>query len=145
MKRSIEIFEQTENTDTLSEDDLKLLFMIPLIQTAWVCGAVSPREKRRIFDAAREDGIDARHRLNDTIDEFLMYQPSQRFFEHCIGLINEHLTRLTVTERNAIKSKLMTRCNAVAASAGSNSLMDVDHRISAEEHHLLTRLKEVLC
>lgn len=144
MKRKTELFRDIDAGGELAEEEASLLFLTPLIQTAWVCGAVSPREKQLIFEAAREDGIDERHRFNVVIDEWLSYQPSLQYFDHCLDLINISLDNRTVKERTALKRKMLDRCHKVASSAGDRSLMDVDHGISQVERHFLGRLTEIL-
>ena len=60
MKHTIEFFRNAiENNGSLEKDERALLFLIPLVQVAWAHGGVSPREALCIFEAAREDGIDA--------------------------------------------------------------------------------------
>lgn len=144
MKKRTQIFDNIESIENLTDEEISLLFLTPLVQTAWVCGGISPREKQVIFKAAREESIDERHQFNDIIDEWLSYQPSQFFFEECLSLINSSLEKMTVKERNTIKAKILQRCNQVAASAGGKSLMDINHHISPPETHLLNRLREVL-
>ncbi len=144
MKKRNELFQNVETVEELSDEELSLLFLIPLIQTAWVCKAVSPHEKHEIFTAAREEAIDARHEFNDVIDDFFKYQPSQNFFDHCLDLINESLEKMTVKDRTRLKAKLLKRCESVAASAGGRSLMDIDHRISRKEKQLLENLRAFL-
>lgn len=144
MKKRTEVFANRESIDELTEQEKSLLFLTPLIQTAWVCGGVSPREKQVIYKAAREEAIDERHQFNEIIDEWLKYQPSQTFFDECLALINNSLEKMTVKERNLLKTKILERCNHVAASAGGKSLMDINHHISPNEEHLLNRLREVL-
>ena len=144
MKKRTEVFADRESIEKLTEQEKSLLFLTPLIQTAWICGGISPREKQVIYQAAREEKIDERHYFNDIIDEWLKYQPSRLFFDDCLTLINNSLEKLTVKERRNLKTKILERCNRVAASAGGKSLMDVNHHISADEAHLLSRLREVL-
>lgn len=127
-----------------NNDEKTLLFLMPLIQMAWVCSAVSPREKHVIFLAAREDNIDEKHIFNDLIDHLLKIQPSKKFFEDCIDKINHLLASMTVIERNKIKSKILERCKKVAAAAGKKSLMDTNHHISDDERLFLLKLKEQL-
>ena len=144
MKIRTDLFLNTESTDELTNDEISLLYLMPLIQTAWVCGAVSPREKQVIFSAARIESIDEQHEFNNVIDEFLTYQPSRSFFDKCLHLINTGFENMTVKERTKIKETILNRCKQVASSAGNKSLMDVNHKVSPEEEHLLNRLKEVL-
>jgi hypothetical protein len=144
MKKRTDLFLNTESMDELTNDEISLLYLMPLIQMAWICGAVSPHEKQVIFLAARSEAIDELHEFNNVIDEFLIYQPSQTFFEKCLLLINTGFENMTVKERTKIKSTILQRCNQVAASAGEKSQMDTNHVISPEESHLLNRLKEIL-
>jgi hypothetical protein len=144
MKKRTNLFLNTESIDELTTDEVSLLYLMPLIQMAWICEAVSPREKQVIFTAARSQAIDEQHDFNNVIDEFLTYQPSQLFFEKCLELINSGLESMTVIERNKIKATILQHCKEVAASAGEKSPMDVNHNISLEEFHLLNRFREIL-
>jgi hypothetical protein len=144
MKKRTNLYINAESIDELTTDEISLLYLMPLIQMAWVCGAISPHEKQVIFSSARSEGVDELHEFNNVIDEFLTYQPSQAFFEKCLELINSGLDDMTVKERSKIKATILQRCKKVAASAGDRSLMDVDHNISNEEVHLLNRFTEIL-
>lgn len=134
------ILKQTE----LSEIEPAFLYLMPLVQIAWAHGAISPREKRKIFDAARADRIDERSPLNDTLADLLKYQPSRAFFDDCLSQIAEDLRRMTVRERTDLREKILHRCREVAASAGEKSLMDLNHHISSEERNLLEWFEEIL-
>ena len=137
-------FADKSSQGEMTDEDMALLFLMPLVQMAWAHGAISPREKRVIFDAAREEGIDHRSSLNDTLDKWLVYQPSRVFYVDCLGLIKTTLQTMTVKERGKKRDKLFERCRTVAASAGGKSLMDVNHHISEEERELLTELEQTL-
>jgi hypothetical protein len=134
----------TADSDLAVLSETSILFLVPLVQTAWSHGAISPREKQLIFDAAREDGIDERHQLNDVLDRWLVYQPSTNFFDDCLTQISELMRLMTVKERDEIRTKILSRCRSVAETAGGKSRMDVNHHISREETELLAELQEIL-
>lgn len=142
MKITTDIFNNFEAD--LDNEQTKLLFLIPLIQIAWECEAISPREKQTIFSAAREDGIDERHKLNYVLDKLLTNQPSQDFFEDCLLEIKNRLLIMTVVERKTIRTRILARCKQVAASAGGKSLMDINHHISDRELDLLANIHDTL-
>ena len=137
-------FLSKSSQNEMTDEDVSLLFLIPLVQMAWAHGAISPREKRVIFDAAREEGIDHRSSLNDTLDKWLVYQPSRVFYVDCLSLIKSKLQTMTVKERVKKRDKIFDRCRKVAASAGGKSLMDLNHHVSEEERELLTELEQTL-
>lgn len=137
-------FFQKGTQNEMTDEDLSMLFLMPLVQMAWAHGAISPREKQIIFEAAREENIDERHALNDTLDQWLVYQPSRRFFDECLSLIKNTLQAMTVKEREQKRDKIFERCRRVASAAGDKSLMDVNHRISPEEKELLTTMMQSL-
>jgi len=137
-------FADKSSQNEMSDEDISLLFLIPLVQMAWAHGAISPREKQVIFDAAREEGIDHRSSLNDMIDNWLVYQPGRQFYDECLLLIATTLREMTVRERQQKRNKLLDRCRTVAASAGDRSPMDTNHRISPEEKELLAELEEMV-
>lgn len=124
----------------LSEAEMPLLFLVPLIETAWAHGAIARNEKQMIFAAAREENIDAKNALNETLDELLVYQPGRQFFDNSLSLIKSELAAMTVKERESKCAKLINRCRQVAAAAGGNSAMDVDNFTSGEEREVLLRL-----
>jgi hypothetical protein len=137
-------FSQIEDTISMTEQELSLLFLMPLIQTAWVCGAVSPREKHVVFLEGRSNNIDERSVLNDFIGELLTIQPSKKFFEDCLLKIKHLLGRMTVAERKQITSNIFSGCEKVAASAGGKSQMDLNHETSVEEALLISEIKATL-
>ena len=137
-------FFDKSSQNEMSDEDKSLLFLIPLVQMAWAHGAISPREKQVIFDAAREEGIDHRSSLNDTLDKWLVYQPSRQFYDECLELIKNTLQTMTVKEREQKRDKMFERCRTVAASAGDKSPMDLNHHVSGEEKDLLTELEQML-
>lgn len=130
--------------EKLSQAEMPLLFLVPLIETAWAHGAIARNEKYLIFTAARKEQIDEKHPLNETLDELLVYQPGQQFFDDCLSLIKSELTEMTVKERDATRSKLIKRCREIAEAASSNSVMDVDKSVSPEEREVLARLTSEL-
>ena len=134
------IFNKPELTGT----EQTLLFLVPLVWTAWAHGAISKREKQLIYKAAREDSIDERDPINLILNDLLIYQPGREFFEECLSLIGSRLFQMTVKERTQIREKILKRCREVAAAAGERSPMDVNHHISPEEKLLLERLAMIL-
>lgn len=130
--------------EKLSRAEMPLLFLVPLIETAWAHGAIARNEKHLIFTAAREERIDEKNPLNEALDELLVYQPGRQFFDDCLSLIKSELGVMTVKERDAARSKLVNRCKKIAAEAGGNSAMDVDKFISREEREVLARLASEL-
>ena len=130
--------------ERLNEAEMPLLFLIPLVETAWAHGAIARNEKQLIFTAAREERIDEKHFLNETLDELLVYQPGQEFFGECLSLIKSRLAAMTVKDRESKRSKLVERCRKIAAAAGGNSTMDVNNFTSPEEREVLERFAREL-
>lgn len=128
----------------LSEAEMPLLFLVPLVETAWAHGAIAKSEKQLIFTAAREEQIDEKHRLNETLNELLIYQPGRQFFDYSLSLIKSELALMTVKERESKSAKLIKRCRQIAAAASGNSVMDVDKSTSPEEREVLSRLTSEL-
>ena len=128
----------------MTENELPLLFLVPLVQTAWAHDAISAREKRVIFDAARREGVDERSPLNETLGDWLMYQPGKRFFDECLRLIEEQLREMTVKEREQARKQIYKRCHAVAAASGDARRADVRHFVSPEEEQSLAGIAEAI-
>ena len=147
MKYRENFFSNESDNDNSSKNELhkkSMLFLVPLVQTAWAHGAVSPREKQVIFEAAREDGIDETHDFNTELDRWLIYQPSREFFDECLKQIESELRAMTVKKRGEKLEMLLRRCERVAASAGDKSRMDINHAVSVEEKNLLAAIKQTL-
>jgi hypothetical protein len=125
--------------ERLSETEMPLLFLVPLVETAWAHGAIARSEKQLIFEAARVEQIDEKHFLNDALDELLTYQPGQLFFDDCLALIKSRLAAMTVKEREPKLAKIIKRCREIAAAAAGNSPMDLEKSTSPEEREVLTR------
>ena len=138
------ITREKTTSDEWDKNNLQLLLLVPLVQTAWAHGAIARSEKNLIFEAAREDEIDARSPLNDQLDYWLVYQPSRKFFVDCLDKIMAVLQSMTVLEREAIKTKIINRCRRIAGSAGGNSSMDVSSFISPEEEETLSEIAQKL-
>lgn len=141
--------KQTNKRDFFDSEEMnkereRFLFLMPLVQTAWAHGAIARREKQMIFEAAREDGIDERSPLNDRLAEYLVYQPSRRFFADCLGEISRLLQAMPVHTREQQSAKIISRCRRVAESAGGNSEMDVSAFVSPEERQVLAEISESL-
>ncbi len=126
--------------EKLNAAEMPLLFLVPLVETAWAHGAIARNEKQLIFTAAREENIDEKHFLNETLDELLVYQPGQQFFDYSRSLIKAELAAMTVKERESKRAKILDRCRQVAAAAGGSSVMAVDNFTSPEEREVLARL-----
>jgi len=123
----------------LSDKEMPLLFLVPLIEIAWAHGAIARNEKYLIFTTAREENIDEKNPLNETIEELLLYQPGKQFFDNSLSLIKTELSLMTVKEREQKISQLIKRCRQVAEAAGGNSSMDIEKFTSDEEREVLTR------
>lgn len=128
----------------MTENELPLLFLVPLVQTAWAHDAISNREKRVIFDAARGEGIDERSPLNETLGDWLVYQPGKRFYEQCLALIDERLSEMTVKERETTRKKIYRHCHAVAAASGGTRRADVQRFVSREESQSLAAIADAI-
>lgn len=126
------------------EREGELLFLVPLVQIAWAHGAISPRERQLVFEAARAEGIDERDALNDCLADWLINQPSRKFFDDSLQLINEKLLQMTVKERELRKASILASGTRVAASAGGKSLMDIEHHISPEERETLNEISAMM-
>ena len=147
MKYRENFFSDESRNDRSSKNELdkkSMLFLVPLVQTAWAHGAVSPHEKQVIFEAAREEGIDEKHDFNSELNHWLVYQPSREFFDDCLEQIENEMRAMTVKQRGKKLETLLRRCERVAASAGEKSRMDVNHAVSAEEKNLLAAIKQTL-
>jgi hypothetical protein len=129
----------TAERDENCADERRLLFLAPLVQVAWAHGVVSGRERHLIFKAAREDEIDERSPLNESLHEWLTNQPSRRFFDRCLDRLGKMLREMTVREREERRSQLLARCRSIA-QVSDDERFDCGEGISSEERRLLEEI-----
>ena len=122
-------------------ETVMLLHLVPLIQTAWAEGGVSPRERDLIVRAARSRGIAAGSPADQQLELWLTQRPSDALFEKTLRAIRAILEAQSPETRAASEKDLLSLATAIAAASGGS----VGFRaVSEEERQILATISEEL-
>ena len=122
-------------------ETVMLLHLVPLIQTAWAEGGVSPKERELIVKAARSRGIAAGSPADQQLDLWLTRRPSDELFEKTLRAIRTILQAQSEDARAASEKDLLSLATAIAHASGGI----VGFRaVSEEERQILGHISEEL-
>ena len=122
-------------------ETVMLLYLVPIIQTAWAEGGVTTKERDLIVKAARSRGITAGTPCDQQLKTWLMNRPSDELFERSLRAIRTILAAQPADARTAAEHDLMSLATAIAnASGGIVGFLAV----SAEERQILTHISDEL-
>jgi hypothetical protein len=122
-------------------ETVMLLHLVPLIQTAWAEGGVSPRERDLIVKAARSRGIAAGSPADQQLDLWLTQRPSDALFDKTLRAIRAILEAQSPETRAASEKDLLSLATAIAAASGGI----VGFRsVSEEERQILATISQEL-
>lgn len=122
-------------------ETVMLLYLVPLIETAWAEGNVSSRERELIVKAARSRGIEAGSSADRQLNDWLTERPSKAFFEKTLRAIGAILQARPPEERESSERDLLALCTAVASASGGIVGL---RAISEEERQMLAHITEEL-
>lgn len=80
-------------------EDLPLLYLVPLVRTAWAEGMVTRRERRFVLEAAHLQGIAPGSRAYERLSGWLDFEPTQAFYKNSFTLLCAVLHSLPSDER----------------------------------------------
>jgi len=122
-------------------ETVMLLHLVPLIQTAWAEGGVSPRERDLIVKAARSRGIAAGSPADQQLELWLTQRPSDALFDKTLRAIRAILEAQSPETRAASEKDLLSLATAIAAASGGI----VGFRsVSEEERQILATISQEL-
>ena len=122
-------------------ETVMLLYLMPLIQTAWAEGRVSEKERALIVRAARSRGIEAGSAADVQLNRCLDERPSERLFERTLRAIGTILAARSPEERAASERDLLSLCTAIASASGGIVGFGA---VSEEERRILAEITEHL-
>jgi hypothetical protein len=122
-------------------ETLMLLYLVPLIQTAWAEGSVSGRERDLIVKAARSRGIEAGSAADAQLNLWLTERPSEQMFERTLRVIGTMLQARSPEEREAGERDLLSLCTAIASASGGIVGFGA---VSEDERRILAQITRVL-
>ena len=122
-------------------ETVMLLYLVPLIQTAWAEGGVSEKERSLIVKAARSRGIDEGTPCDQQLNMWLSKRPSDEMFEKTLRAIRTILQAQPAAAREASEKDLLSLASAIASASGGI----VGFRaVSDEERQILTHISDEL-
>lgn len=124
-----------------TSDTVRLLHLVPLIQTAWAERGISAKERDLILRAARSRGIEAGSSADAQLMRWLTERPSQELFEKTLHIIGAILQSRPPEEREASERDLLSLCTAIAAASGGIVGFGA---VSEEERRILAHISEEL-
>jgi hypothetical protein len=122
-------------------DTVRLLHLMPLIQTAWAEGNISAKERELILRAARSRGIEAGSSADSQLTRWLTDRPSEELFERTLRAIRAILQSRSPEEREASEKDLLSLCTAIAAASGGIVGFGA---VSEDERRILAHISEEL-
>jgi len=123
-----------------NHETVKLLHLLPLVQTAWADNRVDPREMALILDLSRERGIMPGSASERVLTEWLRKRPANELFRDGLEVISELLCSRPAEVRRKIAREIVELCARVVAASGG--LFGLGEKTSDEERRVINRLRE---
>ena len=120
-------------------ETLMLLYLVPLLQTAWAEGSVSSKERDLIVQAARSRGIEAGSPADAQLNLWLTERPSEELFQRTLRVIGTILQSRSPEERASSERDLLSLCTAIAAASGGIVGFGA---VSEDERRILTQITQ---
>ena len=122
-------------------ETVMMLYLVPVIQTAWAEGGVSQKERDLIVKAARSRGITEGTPCDQQLNMWLSTRPSDELFEKTLRAIRTILQAQPADAREASEKDLLSLATAIASASGGI----VGFRaVSDEERQILAHISEEL-
>jgi hypothetical protein len=122
-------------------DTVRLLHLVPLIQTAWAEGGVSPKERDLIVKAARARGVEAGSTADEQLNRWLSQRPPDELFEKTLRAIRTILHAQSPEAQAASERDLLSLATAIASASGGIIGFGA---VSDEERQILARISVAL-
>jgi hypothetical protein len=122
-------------------DTVMLLYLVPIIQTAWAEGGVSAKERDLIVKAARSRGVTAGTPCDRQLELWLTKRPTDELLEKSLRAIRTILAAQPADVRDAAEKDLLSLATAIATASGGIVGFNA---ISADERQILTHIADEL-
>jgi hypothetical protein len=122
-------------------DTVMLLYLVPLVETAWAEGGISDSERALIIEAARARGIEAGSAADRQLAGWLEAAPSQDLYERNLQVIRAILEARSPEEHESDRRDLLSYALAVASASGG--ILGLGS-VSRDEERVLARLTREL-
>lgn len=121
-----------------TRETVTLVHLVPLLQVAWIDGAVSAPERAGILEAARLRGVEESTPAYRQLVSWLDKKPLDGFFEDTLRLIGNLLAAMPEDARQKAKLTLLAFANAIADASGG--ILGIGSRVSADERAVIERI-----
>lgn len=121
-----------------TRETVTLLHLVPLLQVAWIDGAVSSAERAGILEAAKLRGVEESSPAYRQLIGWLDKKPLDGFFEDTLRLIGNLLVIMPESESTKHKQDLMSYANAIARASGG--ILGLGSKVSAAEQEALDKI-----
>lgn len=121
----------------ITPQSLAALMVIPLIETAWADGTISPNEKEKILDCLHNHGVKKSSMEYDLVELWLSHKPDEKLLVAWEQMVKEICASMSNEDRDKFHLTLMNDTKAVAKSAGGFLGLG---KVSKEEKAMLDRL-----
>ena len=145
---------QIDNPDLLQKarlvgvtgDTAPALLLAPLVQVAWVDGAVSESERETVLRIVEDRGIDAGSPAYNQLADWLRTRPSDAVFDTAVEVIKYGLDVLPLQEKNERIERIVQACHEVAEASGGglSKALGLGSGVSGNEASMLDTITNTL-
>ena len=120
-----------------TQETVKLLPLIPVLEMAWAEGGVTPAERKMVIDVARARGIEAGTAADSQLAEWLDRQPPESVYRRAGRLIKALFA--SGGRFDFAPDDLLKYCEAIAEASGG--ILGIG-RVSSAERATLARIAD---
>jgi hypothetical protein len=121
-----------------TRETVRLMYLVPLVHTAWAEGSITRRERGLILAAAAIHGIEEGSPAYFKLRHWLDNRPEEEFFEKTLRVIAAMLESLPPEKYEQSKQDLVAYCTQIAeVSGGIMGFVNVGRSIRKEEREVL--------
>jgi hypothetical protein len=142
LRAEIGIFEEPLLSELLingfTPETIRLLYLIPALEVAWVDGSVSGSEHARMLEFAREQGAGEGSPAYEQLLAWLKDKPTADFFESALRLVGRVCGLQPPTVAEAMLRKVTFYCSQIAEASGG--WLGLGSKVSRPEAQIIDRI-----
>jgi hypothetical protein len=119
-------------------ETIRLLYLIPALEVAWIDGSVSDSEHARMLEFGREQGAEEGSPAYEQLLAWLKGKPTADFFESTLRLIGRVCGLQTATVGEATLRTVTCYCSQIAEASGG--WLGLGSKISRPEAQIIDRI-----
>jgi hypothetical protein len=124
----------------LNAETLAAFTLFPMVDVAWADGAVDPKEKKAVLDAAHQSGMKTGSDAHGLLEGWLAEPPPPAVRDAWVNYVHALIATLSQDDRALLKREVLGRARTVAEAAGG--IMGIGAKISKTEAAVLKKLEE---